>query len=147
MNIYDKLKKCVTFNDIIMLSEDLYANGLSVQRTNSNKLVLCLVNADGKMSCNKLFEDFVPLTVVNSENSLIPNRTLTNIMEFVKNSKSHNLIKVDNNMIDVNALYGGSINKIVITKDMEKSIIKELKDALTGIDEVDAISRGCDADI
>jgi hypothetical protein len=143
MDLLNKLEKCVTFNDVILLSEELHKNGISVQRTKSNKIILCAINADGDMSCNKLFEDFVPLTTFNNENGLLPAKTLSNIMEFVKVNFSKNIVKPKGSF-DASALYGSSIDRMAVTRDMERLIINELKAALGTVDEMDVISRGCD---
>lgn len=141
MDIYEKLNKCVIYNDIISLSEDLYSKGISIQRTNSDKIILCLIDGNGKMSCSKLFEDFVPLTKYGRENELLPNRTLLNIIEFVRRNSNNNVIKLDPKTHEMNALYGSSLNRLAVNNVTEKLITQELKNAIKENDEVDMILR------
>jgi hypothetical protein len=104
---------------------------------------LCVVNEKGRVSCNKIFEDFVPLTSCGNEGGMLPNKILLNIIEFVNNIKD--AVKINNQIINVNAMYGTSLSRLSINNEAEKSMVEELKNALL-IDDVDAISRSCNGE-
>lgn len=77
--LINKIKHCDNPQMLLQMEDEFNAVGMSVQLTNSDKVLLCKIN-DGRPTASKIFEDYVPVGLLTCE---LSNRAIDRIIGFL----------------------------------------------------------------
>lgn len=79
-----KIPMCPDYASLYYLEEDLLKLGLKISRTNSNRVLLCVLDENNDPKNSKIFEDYFPIGSTNNQYEEISERVSNSIVKFIK---------------------------------------------------------------
>jgi len=120
-----KLEHSITCSCLHALEEDFNENGLSLQVTTKNRMILCKIK-DNRPFCQEFMEDYI-FVGISHEDRELSRRAIDCIMEFVEKAASESSEIKDNipSWQNDTMLYG---KVIVVNEDVESVACDVLMD-------------------
>lgn len=78
-----KIDQCIDYQSLYALEEDFNKNGLSIQTTTNNKMILCKLR-DGKIIAENVVDDYIFIGSTNTSTNELSDRAVIKISDFVR---------------------------------------------------------------
>ena len=116
-----KISQCISYDSLYALEEEFNRNGLTVQTSSGNRMMLCRLK-DGKAITENVIDDYIFVGDLNDRTKEISERAAEKICEFVEthageSDEVKNMPRVWRNGL---RMYGGRIS--IQNEDVQKAL-------------------------